>query len=59
MMSVRKKVALGLATAAFVAAVAPSASIANAPPPTNGGNGGGHSGQCTGNPDDRPASCGP
>jgi hypothetical protein len=29
----------------------------NPPPPTNGGNGAGHSGQCTGNPDDRPASC--
>jgi hypothetical protein len=31
----------------------------NPPPPTNGGNGASHSGQCTGNPDDRPASCGP
>ena len=29
----------------------------NAPPPTNGGNGAGQSGQCTGNPNDRPASC--
>lgn len=28
-------------------------------PPTNGGNGAGQSGQCTGNPDGRPASCGP
>jgi hypothetical protein len=27
---------------------------ADAPPPTNGGNGAGQSGQCTGNPDDRP-----
>jgi hypothetical protein len=57
--SLRKKVALGLATAAFVAAVAPSASIANPSPPTNGGNGAGQSGQCTGNPADRPNSCGP
>lgn len=31
----------------------------NPSPPTNGGNGTGHSGQCTGNPNDRPASCGP
>jgi Spy/CpxP family protein refolding chaperone len=36
-----------------------SAALADAPPPTNGGNGAGQSGQCTGNPDDRPASCGP
>jgi hypothetical protein len=35
---------LGLATAAS----------ANPAPPTNGGNGAGQSGQCTGNPDDRP-----
>lgn len=28
---------------------------ANATAPTNGGNGAGQSGQCTGNPDDRPA----
>jgi hypothetical protein len=27
---------------------------ADAPPPTNGGNGAGMSGQCTGNPDNRP-----
>ena len=26
-------------------------------PPTNGGNGAGQSGQCTGNPADRPAVC--
>jgi hypothetical protein len=30
---------------------------ANPSPPTEGGNGAGHSGQCTGNPDDRPAVC--
>lgn len=30
---------------------------ANAQPPTNGGNGAGQSGQCTGDPDDRPAVC--
>jgi hypothetical protein len=33
------------------------AAAANPSPPTNGGNGAGHSGQCTGNPDDRPAVC--
>jgi hypothetical protein len=32
---------------------------ADSPPPTNGGLGGGQSGQCTGDPDGRPASCGP
>jgi hypothetical protein len=36
-----------------------TAAWATPSPPTNGGNGGGQSGQCTGNPDDRPASCGP
>jgi hypothetical protein len=45
--------ALGLmATSAIV-----PASLGNASPPTNGGNGGGKSGQCTGTPTDRPASC--
>jgi hypothetical protein len=31
--------------------------LANPSPPTNGGNGAGHSGQCTGAAADRPASC--
>jgi hypothetical protein len=31
--------------------------LADPPPPTNGGNGAGQSGQCTGPQDDRPASC--
>lgn len=31
--------------------------LADAPPPTNGGNGAGQSGQCTGPQDERPASC--
>jgi hypothetical protein len=31
--------------------------FADAPPPTEGGNGAGSSGQCTGDPDDRPSSC--
>ena len=33
------------------------AASANPSPPTNGGNGAGQSGQCTGNPADRPAVC--
>jgi hypothetical protein len=59
MSPLRKRMAIALSSCALLAAIAPSASFGNAPPPTNGGNGGGHSGQCTGNPDDRPASCGP
>lgn len=31
--------------------------FADPAPPTNGGNGAGQSGQCTGNPADRPAVC--
>jgi hypothetical protein len=31
--------------------------LADAPPPTNGGNGAGSSGQCTGDPDGRPNVC--
>ena len=34
-----------------------SVALANPAPPTNGGNGAGMSGQCTGNPADRPAVC--
>ena len=45
--------ALGLmATSAIV-----PASLGNPSPPTNGGNGGGKSGQCTGAQVDRPSSC--
>lgn len=48
---------------AFAAAVAvmtlgpASVAAANPSPPTNGGNGAGKSGQCTGPQADRPASC--
>jgi hypothetical protein len=42
-----------------MSAIGLSAALADAPPPTNGGNGAGQSGQCTGDPDSRPASCGP
>ena len=34
-----------------------ASAFADPTPPTNGGNGGGSSGQCTGPQDDRPASC--
>ncbi len=50
-------IALGMATALTLGAA--GSAFANSPPPTNGGNGAGQSGQCTGNPDSRPASCGP
>lgn len=53
-----KRIAIALSTCVLLGGFAQVAS-ANAPPPTNGGNGGGQSGQCTGNPADRPASCGP
>jgi hypothetical protein len=47
--------------ASICAAVLSFGSVATAfadpPPPTNGGNGAGSSGQCTGPQDDRPASC--
>jgi hypothetical protein len=42
---------------ALTVALAASAAHANPPPPTNGGNGAGQSGQCTGAAADRPASC--
>jgi hypothetical protein len=48
------------AAVAFVAAGLLSVAgpaFADPPPPTSGGNGAGGSGQCTGNPDDRPSSC--
>jgi len=45
-----------LSTAALAVALAPVAT-ANPSPPTNGGNGAGKSGQCTGPNADRPASC--
>jgi hypothetical protein len=49
---------LALIVAGVLAASLPAAAaFGNPKPPTNGGNGAGHSGQCTGNPDDRPASC--
>jgi hypothetical protein len=46
-------VSLALAAGLAVMGVASAAPA----PPTEGGNGGGSSGQCTGNPDDRPNVC--
>ena len=56
MTSTRKFLAVLVASAALAVTTAPIAG-ANPSPPTNGGNGAGHSGQCTGKAADRPASC--
>jgi hypothetical protein len=50
---------LALTLAATVAALVLTIGTASAEPapPTNGGNGAGQSGQCTGPADERPASC--
>ena len=56
MLRTRKTAATLLAAGALCVGLVPAA-WANPSPPTNGGNGAGHSGQCTGNPDDRPAVC--
>jgi hypothetical protein len=45
--------------AGVVLALTVGSAFADPQPPTNGGNGAGQSGQCTGNPADRPHSCGP
>ncbi len=52
----RKTAATLLVAGAICVGLTPAAS-ASPSPPTNGGNGAGHSGQCTGPQDDRPASC--
>jgi hypothetical protein len=52
----RRSTAVASITALLLSVAAPA--FADAPPPTNGGNSAGQSGQCTGNPADRPASCG-
>ena len=56
MSPLRRRMAIALSTCALLGALAPLAA-ANPSPPTNGGNGAGQSGQCTGAQDDRPASC--
>jgi hypothetical protein len=50
-----RKLFAAVALAGFL--LVPSAAFADAPPPTEGGNGAGSSGQCTGDPDSRPTSC--
>ena len=50
------KILAGLTVAVIALATAVPA-FASPSPPTNGGNGAGQSGQCTGNPDGRPAVC--
>ncbi len=56
MTHMRKVMAVLLSAAALALTTAPVAS-ANPSPPTNGGNGAGMSGQCTGKNSERPASC--
>ena len=52
----RKSTAVALAAVFGLSAVTPVA-MASPQPPTNGGNGAGKSGQCTGPNADRPHSC--
>jgi hypothetical protein len=52
----RKSTAVALAAVFGLSAAAPVA-MADPQPPTNGGNGAGQSGQCTGPNADRPSSC--
>lgn len=52
----RKLFAVALSAMALAVTAAPFAG-ANPSPPTNGGNGAGKSGQCTGPNADRPSSC--
>jgi hypothetical protein len=56
MSSIRKVMAVLFAIAALGICMAPVAA-ANPSPPTEGGNGAGKSGQCTGKPSERPAVC--
>lgn len=56
MKKVRKTTAAALAVGLLGTAVVPAAT-ASPSPPTNGGNGAGKSGQCTGPNADRPSSC--
>jgi hypothetical protein len=52
----RKSARLALVGTFAMAGIAP-ARMADPSPPTNGGNGAGQSGQCTGANADRPSSC--
>ena len=57
MMTRMRRASAALAAAAVFAATVVPAAVANPSPPTNGGNGAGKSGQCTGANADRPSSC--
>ncbi len=48
---------LALILGGLLALTTVGSAFANASAPTNGGNGAGQSGQCTGNPEGRPAVC--
>lgn len=52
-----RRAATTLAITAALALATSLPALADPPPPTNGGNGAGQSGQCTGPQDDRPSSC--
>jgi opacity protein-like surface antigen len=52
-----KRILAALFLTAAVLGAGAAAANANPQPPTNGGNGAGQSGQCTGPADERPASC--
>ena len=56
MTCMRRSIAVLSASGVLAAALVPAA-IASPSPPTNGGNGAGKSGQCTGANADRPSSC--
>lgn len=53
----RKSLAIALSGMALAATAGTPLAMANPSPPTNGGNGAGKSGQCTGPNADRPSSC--
>lgn len=52
-----RKALAALSAAAVLAATITPVAVASPSPPTNGGNGAGKSGQCTGPNADRPSSC--
>ena len=53
----RRRIGVTFATMVLALGAAVTVSYANPKPPTNGGNGAGQSGQCTGAASARPASC--
>jgi hypothetical protein len=52
-----KRMAIALSTCVLAGGFSATVAAAAPSPPTQGGNGAGSSGQCTGNPADRPAVC--